>query len=77
LWDEPPVRAALDALWPFLSPQRLVAGLLASEGAHRRGDHGRGRRRAGLVAPGEQLPAKGGSLLGAEMSALASFTPTG
>src|SRR5271166_619875 len=36
LWDEPPVRAALDALWPFLTPQRLVAGLLASEGALRR-----------------------------------------
>ena len=35
LWDEPPVRAALDALWPFLTPQRLVAGLLASEGALR------------------------------------------
>jgi DNA helicase IV len=36
LWDEPPVRAAFDALWPFLTPQRLVAGLLASEGALRR-----------------------------------------
>jgi DNA helicase IV len=36
LWDEPPVRTALDALWPFLTPQRLVAGLLASEGALRR-----------------------------------------
>jgi DNA helicase IV len=36
LWDEPPVRAALDDLWPFLTPQRLVAGLLASEGALRR-----------------------------------------
>jgi DNA helicase IV len=35
LWDEPPVRAALDALWPFLTPQRLVAGLLAEEGALR------------------------------------------
>jgi len=35
LWDEPPVRAALDALWPFLTPRRLVAGLLASEGALR------------------------------------------
>ena len=35
LWDEPPVRAALDALWPFLSPQRLVAGLLAEEAALR------------------------------------------
>jgi DNA helicase IV len=36
LWDEPPVRAALNALWPFLTPQRLVAGLLAEEGALRR-----------------------------------------
>src|SRR6516165_5901767 len=36
LWDEPPVRAALDSLWPFLTPQRLVAGLLAEEGALRR-----------------------------------------
>jgi len=36
LWDELPVRAALDALWPFLTPQRLVAGLLAEEGALRR-----------------------------------------
>jgi DNA helicase IV len=36
LWDEPPVRAAVDALWPFLTPQRLVAGLLGSEGVLRR-----------------------------------------
>jgi len=36
LWDEPPVRAALDDLWPFLTPQRLVAGLLAEEGTLRR-----------------------------------------
>jgi DNA helicase IV len=36
LWDEPPVRAALDRLWPFLTPQRLVAGLLAEEGTLRR-----------------------------------------
>jgi DNA helicase IV len=36
LWDEPPVRNALDALWPFLTPQRLVAGLLAEEAALRR-----------------------------------------
>ncbi|HJY69487.1 MAG TPA: ATP-binding domain-containing protein, partial [Streptosporangiaceae bacterium] len=36
LWDEAPVRAALDDLWPFLTPQRLVAGLLAEEGALRR-----------------------------------------
>ncbi len=35
LWDEPPVRAALDGMWPFLTPQRLVAGLLAEEGALR------------------------------------------
>ena len=35
LWDEPPVRAAIDGLWPLLTPQRLVAGLLASEGAIR------------------------------------------
>jgi hypothetical protein len=36
LWDEPPVRAAFDALWPFLTPHRVVAGLLAAEGALRR-----------------------------------------
>jgi DNA helicase IV len=36
LWDEAPVRAALDGLWPFLTPQRLVAGLLAEEDALRR-----------------------------------------
>jgi DNA helicase IV len=36
LWDEPEVRAALDGLWPLLTPQRLVAGLLAEEGALRR-----------------------------------------
>jgi DNA helicase IV len=36
LWDEQPVRAALDALWPLLTPQRLVAGLLAEEAALRR-----------------------------------------
>jgi len=35
LWDEPPVRAALDALWPFLTPQRLVGRLLAEETALR------------------------------------------
>jgi superfamily I DNA/RNA helicase len=36
LWDELPVRAAFDALWPFLTAQRLVAGLLASESVLRR-----------------------------------------
>ena len=40
LWDEAPVRAALDGLWPFLTPQRLVAGLLAEEGAIRRAASG-------------------------------------
>jgi DNA helicase IV len=35
LWDEPPVRAALDALWPLLTPQRLVGRLLAEEAALR------------------------------------------
>jgi DNA helicase IV len=35
LWDEPPVRAALDQLWPLLTPQRLVAALLAEEDALR------------------------------------------
>jgi DNA helicase IV len=33
LWDETPVQRGLDALWPLLTPARLVAGLLASEGA--------------------------------------------
>ena len=36
LWDEPEVRAEVDGLWPLLTPQRLVAGLLAEEGALRR-----------------------------------------
>jgi DNA helicase IV len=35
LWDEPGVRAALDALWPPLTPQRLLADLLSEEGALR------------------------------------------
>jgi DNA helicase IV len=35
LWDEPGVIAALDALWPLLTPQQLLAGLLAEEGALR------------------------------------------
>jgi DNA helicase IV len=29
LWDDPGVRAALDGLWPLLTPQRLLADLLA------------------------------------------------
>jgi DNA helicase IV len=36
LWDEEPVRKALDELWPFLTPQQLLAGLLGGEGALRR-----------------------------------------
>jgi DNA helicase IV len=36
LWDEEPVRAALDRLWPFLTPQRLLSALLEEEGALRR-----------------------------------------
>jgi DNA helicase IV len=35
LWDEPAVRAAVDALWPPLTPQRLLADLLSEEGALR------------------------------------------
>jgi DNA helicase IV len=54
LWDEPPVRAALDALWPFLTPQRLVAGLLAEEGALRAAAPGlSAAERAVLLRPGQ------------------------
>ncbi|HTU08837.1 MAG TPA: ATP-binding domain-containing protein, partial [Trebonia sp.] len=35
LWDEPGVRTAFDGLWPLLTPQQLVAGLLGSERAIR------------------------------------------
>ena len=53
LWDEPPVRAAVDAMWPFLTPQRLVAGLLAEEGALRRAAPGLSEaERAALLRPG-------------------------
>jgi DNA helicase IV len=52
LWDEPPVRDALDTLWPFLTPQRLVAGLLAEEGALRRAASGfSAAERAALLRP--------------------------
>ncbi len=40
LWDEEPVRKALDELWPFLTPQQLLAGLLGEEGALRRAASG-------------------------------------
>jgi DNA helicase IV len=33
LWDEPGVRAALDSLWPPLTPQGLLADLFSEEGA--------------------------------------------
>jgi DNA helicase IV len=36
LWEEEPVREALDELWPFLTPQRLLADLFSEEGALRR-----------------------------------------
>jgi DNA helicase IV len=53
LWDEPPVRAAVDAMWPFLTPQRLVAGLLAEEGALRRAAPGLSEaERAAILRPG-------------------------
>jgi DNA helicase IV len=52
LWDEPPVRTALDALWPFLTPQRLVAGLLSEEGALRRAAPGfTSAERAAVLRP--------------------------
>jgi DNA helicase IV len=52
LWDEPGVRAALDELWPFLTPQRLIAGLLAEEGALRRAAPGFSpAERAALLRP--------------------------
>ncbi|GAB1822225.1 HelD family protein [Herbidospora sp. RD11066] len=31
LWHEPPVRAAIDALWPVVTPQELVRDLLGKE----------------------------------------------
>jgi DNA helicase IV len=35
LWDEPGVYAALDSLWPLLTPEKLLAGLLGSPEAIR------------------------------------------
>jgi DNA helicase IV len=53
LWDEPPVRAALDDLWPYLTPQRVVAGLLGTEGALRRAAPAlSAAERAVIVRPG-------------------------
>jgi DNA helicase IV len=54
LWDEPPVRAAVNGLWPLLTPQQLVAGLLAEEGALRRAaPHLSYSERAVLLRPDE------------------------
>ena len=36
LWEEDPVREAIDRLWPYLTPQQLVAGLFGDEGTLRR-----------------------------------------
>ncbi len=36
LWEEEPIRRALDELWPFLTPQQFLAGLFGEEGALRR-----------------------------------------
>ncbi|MGO9784370.1 MAG: HelD family protein [Streptosporangiaceae bacterium] len=36
LWEEDPVREAIDRLWPYLTPQQLIAGLFGDEGALRR-----------------------------------------
>jgi len=53
LWDEAPVRAAVDGLWPLLTPQRLLAALLADEPAIRRAAPGlSAAQRAALHRPG-------------------------
>jgi DNA helicase IV len=53
LWDEAPVRAAVDDLWPFLTPQRLVAGLMATEGAlHQAAPGFSSAERAAFLRPG-------------------------
>jgi DNA helicase IV len=60
LWDEEPVREALDELWPYLTPQRLLADLFGKEGALRRAAPGftAAERALLLRAPaGEPSPA--------------------
>ena len=42
LWEQDPVRAALDALWPFLHPEQLISALLSSAQALRSAASGRG-----------------------------------
>jgi len=36
LWEDDPVREAIGRLWPYLTPQQLVAGLFGDQGALRR-----------------------------------------
>ena len=60
LWDEPPVRAALDGLWPLLTPQRLVAALLAEEGALRAAAPGLSGRTTCPASSGRPRPVDGG-----------------
>ncbi|WP_344589318.1 HelD family protein [Actinomadura vinacea] len=42
LWQDPAVRRTLDALWPELTPQRLIAGLFSDAGALERVGAGAG-----------------------------------
>ncbi|GAA2985807.1 HelD family protein [Streptosporangium longisporum] len=52
LWSQPAVREALDALWPPLTPQRLIADLLASPEALLSAAPGlSGAERAALLRP--------------------------
>ena len=90
LWDEDPVREALDALWPFLTPQQLLAGLFGEEGALRRAAPGLSqaerdvlmrtfrtelRGGTGPVAHGVQASANGSP--GANSSPAANSSPSG
>ncbi|MGC5016284.1 HelD family protein [Streptosporangium sp. DT93] len=52
LWSQPAVREALDALWPALTPERLIADLLASPEALRSAAPAlSGAERAALLRP--------------------------
>ncbi|WP_329430286.1 AAA family ATPase [Streptosporangium sp. NBC_01495] len=52
LWAQPAVREALDALWPPLTPEQLIADLLASPDALRSAAPGlSGAERAALLKP--------------------------
>jgi DNA helicase IV len=79
LWDEEPVRKALDELWPFLTPQQLLAGLLGEESALRRAATGlkdaerdallRSRRAGEWTVADVPLLDEAAELLGADDSA--------